>query len=65
MRLFEELRKLRNSKIRDGLRKVTGAVTIKLNNLASAECNAIRLLFKNSLNLWHQVGKVRPPSRRA
>jgi len=33
-------------------------VTIKLNNLAAAECNMIRLLFKGSLDHFYELTKV-------
>ncbi len=59
--LIEELKKVRNSKILDGLRKVSGPITVKLNNLSASESNKIRLLFENSLNMWHQLTKVRLP----
>lgn len=55
--LIEELKKVRNSKILDGLRKVSGPITVKLNNLSASESNKIRLLFENSLNMWHQLTK--------
>ncbi|PNH10467.1 DNA replication complex GINS protein PSF2 [Tetrabaena socialis] len=55
--LIEELKKVRNSKILDGLRKVSGPITVKLNNLSASESNKIRLLFENSLNMWHQLAK--------
>ncbi|KAG2487535.1 hypothetical protein HYH03_013815 [Edaphochlamys debaryana] len=55
--LIEELKKVRNSKILDGLRKVSGAITVKLNNLSASESNKIRLLFEHSLNVWHQLSK--------
>eukprot|EP00198_Chlamydomonas_reinhardtii_P000239 XP_001689574.1 DNA replication complex GINS protein [Chlamydomonas reinhardtii] len=57
MDLVEELKKVRNSKILDGLRKVSGPITVKLNNLSASESNKIRLLFENSLNMWHQLSK--------
>ncbi|KAG2444694.1 hypothetical protein HXX76_001438 [Chlamydomonas incerta] len=57
MDLVEELKKVRNSKILDGLRKVSGPITVKLNNLSASESNKIRLLFENSLNMWHQLAK--------
>ncbi|GIL74036.1 hypothetical protein Vretimale_4998 [Volvox reticuliferus] len=55
--MIEELKKVRNSKILDGLRKVSGPITVKLNHLSHAESNKIRLLFENSLNMWHQLSK--------
>lgn len=61
--LIEELKKVRNSKILDGLRKVSGPITVKLNNLSASESNKIRLLFENSLNMWHQLTKVSVLSR--
>lgn len=50
---------MRYSKIETGLRKVGGPITVKLNNLAAAECNMIRLLFKGTLEQFHELGKVR------
>lgn len=55
--LVEAIRKVRYSKIETGLRKVGGPITVKLNNLAAAECNMIRLLFKGTLEQFHELGK--------
>eukprot|EP00983_Pelagomonas_calceolata_P033729 1056843-Pelagomonas_calceolata.AAC.2 len=38
--------------------QVENADTIKLNNLAAAECNLIRLLFKGSLDHFYELTKV-------
>ena len=56
--LLEELKKVRNSKILDGMRKVSGPTIVRLNNLSAGEANKIRLLLASSLNLWHQLQKV-------
>mmetsp|Transcript_8058 Transcript_8058/g.21458 ORF Transcript_8058/g.21458 Transcript_8058/m.21458 type:complete len:224 (+) Transcript_8058:61-732(+) len=55
--LLEAIRKVRYHKIESGLRKVENADTIKLNNLAAAECNLIRLLFKGSLDHFYELTK--------
>eukprot|EP00197_Chlamydomonas_leiostraca_P002388 CAMPEP_0202859202 /NCGR_PEP_ID=MMETSP1391-20130828/1423_1 /ASSEMBLY_ACC=CAM_ASM_000867 /TAXON_ID=1034604 /ORGANISM="Chlamydomonas leiostraca, Strain SAG 11-49" /LENGTH=226 /DNA_ID=CAMNT_0049538217 /DNA_START=974 /DNA_END=1654 /DNA_ORIENTATION=+ len=55
--LVEAIRKVRYSKIEAGLRKVGGPITVKLNNLAAAECNMIRLLFKGTLDHFYELGK--------
>ncbi|KAG1676525.1 hypothetical protein FOA52_000068 [Chlamydomonas sp. UWO 241] len=55
--LIESIRKVRYHKIETGLRKVTDAITVKLNNLSAAECNMIRLLFKGTLDHFHQITK--------
>ncbi|GAX72832.1 hypothetical protein CEUSTIGMA_g287.t1 [Chlamydomonas eustigma] len=55
--LIESIRKVRYHKIESGLRKVTHAVEIKLNNLAAAECNMIRLLLNGTLDHFHQLSK--------
>eukprot|EP00955_Chlamydomonas_euryale_P095272 364927-Chlamydomonas_euryale.AAC.16 len=56
--LIESIRKVRYNKIETGLRKVSEAITVKLNNLSAAECNMIRLLFKGTLDHFHQISKV-------
>eukprot|EP00195_Chlamydomonas_chlamydogama_P011762 CAMPEP_0202914660 /NCGR_PEP_ID=MMETSP1392-20130828/63646_1 /ASSEMBLY_ACC=CAM_ASM_000868 /TAXON_ID=225041 /ORGANISM="Chlamydomonas chlamydogama, Strain SAG 11-48b" /LENGTH=211 /DNA_ID=CAMNT_0049606395 /DNA_START=89 /DNA_END=721 /DNA_ORIENTATION=- len=59
--LLESIRRVRYHKIatglRLGLRKVEKAVPVKLNNLSAAECNSIRLLFKGTLDHFHQLTK--------
>ncbi|GFH10846.1 DNA replication complex GINS protein PSF2, partial [Haematococcus lacustris] len=55
--LLEDIRKVRYNKIETGLRKVSGAITVKLNNLAAAECNMIRLLFKGTLDHFYELNK--------
>ena len=57
--LLESIRKVRFNKIETGLRKVTGAITVKLNHLSAAECNQIRLLLQGTLDHFHQLSKVR------
>jgi hypothetical protein len=37
---------------------VSGAITVKLNNLGAAECNVIRLLFKGTLDTFFEINKV-------
>ena len=39
--------------------QVEKAFTVKLNNLSAAECNMIRMLFKGTLDHFHQISKVR------
>lgn len=56
--LLESIRKVRYNKIEMGLRKVSEAITVKLNNLSAAECNMIRNLFKGTLDTFHQISKV-------
>lgn len=56
--LIESLKKVRKYKIETGLQKIESAVTVKLNNLGASECNAIRLLFKGTLDQFHELAKA-------
>eukprot|EP00798_Chlamydomonas_sp_ICE-L_P030621 gene30621-35632_t len=56
--LVESIRKVRYNKIESGLKKVTAAMTVKLNNLSATECNMIRMLFKGTLDQYHQINKL-------
>jgi hypothetical protein len=62
--LLESLRKVRHAKVLAGLRKVGGALTIKLNHLGAAECNTIRLLFAGTLDTFYELSKVCVRGRR-
>ncbi len=46
-------------RVQVGLRKVESVITVKLNNLSAGECNMIRLLFKGTLDHFHEVSKAR------
>ncbi len=61
--LLESLRKVRHHKIEMGLRKLNGPMAVRLNNLAAAECNVIRLLFQGTLDHYWETSKVRAGAR--
>ena len=55
---FEMLRKLRFTKINDGLRELDGPLTAQLNNFSATECNNIRPFFQGSLDQFFKLSKV-------
>eukprot|EP00877_Chromochloris_zofingiensis_P000919 jgi/Chrzof1/10828/Cz05g13190.t1 len=49
---LQRLSNIRRHKIEDGLKEVSQAATVKLNNLSAYEANMIRLSFQGTLNMF-------------
>lgn len=57
--LVELVQKARMSKIAAGLSTLQGPITVKLNNLAAMEINAIRSFFLGALDMFYEYHQVR------
>jgi hypothetical protein len=60
----DQIRRVRDNKINQGLELVTGPLTAKLNNLCCMELNTLRPLFLGSLDRFLRISRVRPASQR-
>ncbi|KAI3435894.1 hypothetical protein D9Q98_001952 [Chlorella vulgaris] len=56
--LVELVQKARWNKIMAGLATLQGAITVKLNNLAAMEINAVRPFFLGSLNMFYTYQRM-------
>ncbi len=54
----QQLANIRRHKIEEGLKQVSSAVTVKLNNLSAYEANLIRLSFQGTLNHFLTLEQV-------
>lgn len=61
--LVELVQKARMAKVLAGLSTLQGAMTVKLNNLAAMEINAVRPFFLGALDMFHEYQKVCSLSR--
>ncbi|KFM26162.1 DNA replication complex GINS protein PSF2 [Auxenochlorella protothecoides] len=55
--LVELVQKARMAKVLAGLSTLQGAMTVKLNNLAAMEINAVRPFFLGALDMFHEYQK--------
>lgn len=55
---LQRLSNIRRHKIEDGLKEVSQAATVKLNNLSAYEANMIRLSFQGTLNMFLKLEEV-------
>jgi hypothetical protein len=60
--LVDQIRRVRDNKINQGLELVTGPLTAKLNNLCCMELNTLRPFFLGSLDRFLRISRVRPAS---
>ncbi|KAI7841936.1 hypothetical protein COHA_004463 [Chlorella ohadii] len=60
--LVELVQKARMAKILQGLATLGGAITVKLNNLAAMEINAVRPFFLGSLDMFFQLQRIEESS---
>lgn len=56
---METVQKTRMSKVTAGLSTLQGAMTVKLNNLAAMEINAVRPFFLGALDMFYTYQKAR------
>ena len=64
--LVEAVRKLRKTKIENGLSLLSGPMTVKMNNLSAMECNMIRPFFLGTLDRYHRHARMdEPPEEEA
>lgn len=56
---MDQIRRVRDNKINQGLELVTGPLTAKLNNLCCMELNTLRPFFLGSLDRFLRISKVR------
>jgi hypothetical protein len=63
--LVDQIRRVRDNKINQGLELVTGPLTAKLNNLCCMELNTLRPFFLGSLDRFLRISKVGRASQRA
>ena len=56
--LLETIRKVRMTKIIQGLETVNGPLNTEVGNLSAMECNTIRTLFLGSLDRFFSLQKV-------
>ncbi|KAL6777179.1 hypothetical protein ACKKBF_B20455 [Auxenochlorella protothecoides x Auxenochlorella symbiontica] len=56
--LVELVQKARMAKVLAGLSTLQGAMTVKLNNLAAMEINAVRPFFLGALDMFHEYQKM-------
>lgn len=61
--LVELVQKARMSKVTAGLATLQGAMTVKLNNLAAMEINAVRPFFLGALDMFHKYQQVTTQSQ--
>jgi hypothetical protein len=59
--LVDQIRRVRDNKINQGLELVTGPLTAKLNNLCCMELNTLRPFFLGSLDQFLRISRVRVP----
>lgn len=57
---MDQIRRVRDNKINQGLELVTGPLTAKLNNLCCMELNTLRPFFLGSLDRFLRISRVRP-----
>lgn len=58
--LVDQIRRVRDNKVNQGLELVTGPLTAKLNNLCCMELNTLRPFFLGSLDRFLRISRVRP-----
>jgi GINS complex subunit 2 len=59
--LVESIRKLRKTKIENGLSLLSGPMTVKMNNLSAMECNMIRPFFLGTLDRYYRHARMDEP----